>query len=189
MFLYFRSFSRIHGRTSLERSLSTNLPEKEPQVSTTRLPNDFHEFSIPFRIQTSRKFSEMASHMSSSLLIPKNFLRRNNNVFTSVICNTFHLISRNPTWTWSNRVLSSLRPSYMTGLLRGVQRLPTHQTRKPFYITPFHQENHASQENYASESHQVMIMCLLKMDPTSCEKMVILGRVHFKFLFLLCMKN
>ena len=80
----------------------------------------------------------------------------------------------------------------MTGLLRGVQRLPTHQTRKPFYITPFRKEDPALRENYVSELHQAMMLLLLKVGRTSCEQMVSHGRVHlifFQNFILLRMEN
>jgi len=69
---------------------------------------------------------------------------------------------------------------------------PTHQPRKPFYITPYRQKDPASREKYASELHQVRILRLSKVDRTSCELMVCRGSVHFMLfqnLFLLCMKN
>ena len=39
---------------------------------------------------------------------------------------------------------------------------------KPFFITPLHQENLASRENYGSELHQLMILRLSKVGQTSC---------------------
>jgi hypothetical protein len=48
----------------------------------------------------------------------------------------------------------------------------THQTRKPFYITPYREKDLSSRENYASELHQVVILHLLKVDRTSWDQMV-----------------
>ena len=101
----FRSFSRTHGhipKGALERSSKTNLREMS-RVSTS-LPTNFHAFSIPFR---------MASK-SSSLLIQISSLRRNNNLFASVIKNSFDLISHYTI----NRVFSRLPASAMTRLAR-----------------------------------------------------------------------
>ena len=129
----------------------------------------------------------MAFHTTSSLLIQISSLRRNNNVFTSVICNPFLLVSRYS----DNRVLSSLKASYMTGFERGTIR-PTHQTRRPSYITPCQQKNPASRENYVSELHQATMLRLLKVGRTSYYRMVSYGRVHFIFfqnIIFLCMKN
>jgi hypothetical protein len=47
----------------------------------------------------------------------------------------------------------------------------THQTRKPFYITPYRQKDLSSRENYASELHQVVILHLSKVDRTSWDQM------------------
>ena len=180
MFLHFRSLSRKHIHISegaLERSLCTNIREIRSLVSTS-LPNDFHAFSIPFSIQDSEK---MASNTTSSLLIQINSLRRNNNAFTSVIYNPLHLISR----CSNNRVLSRVKGSGIASLHA------THQTRKPFYITLCRPKNLAFQENYASESHQAMMLLPSKVGRTFCDRMVGYGRVHF-FIFqniiLLCMK-
>ena len=101
----FRSFSRTHGhipKGALERSSKTNLREMS-RVSTS-LPTNFHAFSIPFR--------NADSPMSSSLLIQISSLRRNNNLFTSVIKNSFDLISHYTI----NRVFSRLPASAMTRL-------------------------------------------------------------------------
>ena len=191
MFLCFRVFSRKHGRIlgrisegAMERSLfSTNLDEK--RVVSTSLPDDFREFSIPYRNQDVWK---MAFHTTSSLLIQISSLRRNNNVFTSVIFYPFHLVSRYS----DNRVLSSLKPSHITCVLTRGGIRPTHQTRRPFYITPCQQKNPALRENYASELHQAMMLRLLKVGRTSCYRMVGYGRDHFIFfriVIFLCMKN
>ena len=182
----FQSFSRKYGRISngtLERSLlGTN-----PRVSTTTSPTNFHAFTILFRHADGP--IKMA-FKSSSLLIQRSSLRRNKNVSTSVIYNPLDLMSRYSII----RVLSRFHASTMSRLARetsGYLR-PTHQTRKPFYITPCRQENPASRENYASELHQVMIMCLSRVGRTSCEKMAMHGRVHFilfQNIIFLCMKN
>ena len=176
MLLRFRSFSRKHSLLSegaLERSLWSNFRDKRSLVSTS-LPNDFHPFSIPFSIQEK--------NTRSSLLIQINLLRRNNNAFISGIYNPLHLISRRP----NNRVLSRLTGSGISNLR------PTHQARKPFYTTQCRQKNLASQENYASESHQAMMPRLSKVGRTFCDRMVSYGRVHFfnfQKIILLCMKN
>jgi hypothetical protein len=57
----------------------------------------------------------------------------------------------------------------------------THQTQKPFYITPFRQTNPALREKYASELHQAMIIRLSRVGRTSCEQMV--GHGHVRFIF------
>ena len=178
MLLCFRSFSRIHGisKGALERSLSTNPSEINSLVSTS-FRNDFHAFSIPFSIQ------DAYPNIISSPLILKSSLRRIKNVFTSIIWFPLKLVSRYSI----NRVLFLLRPYAMTSFA-----YLSHQARKPFYITLSRRENPASQENYASELYQVMIMHLLKVGRTSYEQMVILGRAHFTFFqkyILLCMKN
>ena len=176
MFLHFRSLSRKHIRISkgaLERSLWSNFREIRSLVSTS-LRNDFHPFSIPFSIQEK--------NTRSSLLIQINLLRRNNNAFSSGIYYPFHLISR----CSNNRVLSRVKRS-------GISTLhATHQARKPFYTTQCRQKNLASQENYASESHQAMMPRLSKVGRTFCDRMVSYGRVHFfnfQKIILLCMKN
>ena len=135
----FLSFSRRHGRTSmgaLEGTSDTNL--REMRVSTS-LPSNFHAFSIPFRNSTRG---------SSSLLIPISSLRRIKNLFPSVIFKHFLLMS-----CYANNFLS-FRTSNMTRLSqeKNLAR-PSHQTRKPFYITSRRQINPVLRENYASESH------------------------------------
>ena len=194
MFLYFINCSRKHGcisKRALERSLSTNLAPEKRLVSTS-LPTTFAKLiSIPFRYQDTITFVtwKMAFHTTSSLLIQLCSLRRNNNVFTSVICTPFHLVSR-----YSNsRLLLLLRILHMTGLSNGTGYIqPTQQTRKAFYITPFRQKNPALRENYASELHQPKMLRLLKVGRTSCYRMVGYGRVHFilfQNIIFLCMKN
>ena len=188
MFLRFRSFSCKHGRISkelskgtLERSLSTNLGGKKGQPVSTSLPTNFHAFYIPFRGDPLR----MAS---STLLIQKSSLRRNNNVLTSVIKKPFYLISG---YT-NNRDLSRLSTSPMTRLWKMGDPSSTHQTRKPFYITPCRQKNLASRENYVFELHQVMMFRLSRVGRTSWDHLVSHGRVRFisfqNFIFL-SMKN
>ena len=66
----------------------------------------------------------------------------------------------------------------MTGLAWKTRVYLTHYTQKPFYITPFCKENLASQENYASELHQVMILCYSKVGRTSFYRMFSYGRIH-----------
>ena len=133
----------------------------------------------------------MAFHTTSSLLIQISSLRRNNDVFTSIICNPFHLVSRYS----NNRVLllRTFRELHMTGLVKAKEFIqPTHQTRKAFYITPCRQKNPALRENYASELHQPKMLRLLKVGRTSCYRMVGYGRVHFilfQNIIFLCMKN
>ena len=125
---------------------------------------------------------------SSSLLIQISLLRRNSNVFTSVIYDLLDLMSRYS----NNRLLSLLRTSTMTRLTRPGRASPTHQTRKLFYTTSRRQKSLASRENYASELHQVMILRLSRVDRTSCYQMVSHGRVHFILLqniIFLCMTN
>ena len=150
MFLRFtRSFLRIHGisKGALERCLSTNLRKIKPFVSTS-LPNDFHAFSIPVSIQDADSKDqnlETASHITSPPLIQKSSLRRIKSVFTSVIYNILDLISRYSI----NRVLLLVRPCTITAGLTRKRGYLSHQTQKPFCITPSRQENPASQENYA----------------------------------------
>ena len=76
-FRHISSLSRKHVRISegvLARSLSTNPREKSSPVSTGLL-NDFHAFRIPSRQQDGRHGpQEMATHMTSSLLIQINSL-------------------------------------------------------------------------------------------------------------------
>ena len=126
--------------------------------------------------------------MRSSLLIQINSLRRNNNVFTSVIYNHFFLVSRNS----NNGVLPPLPLNSTTPTIQRLNARPTHQTRKPFYITSSRQKNPASQENCASELHLVMMQRFSKVGQTFCDLMVTHGRVHFMFFrnfTVFCMKN
>ena len=62
---------------------------------------------------------------------------------------------------------------------------------KAFLYYSMSPENPASQENYASESHQAMMLLPSKVGRTLCDRMVGYGHVHF-FIFqniiLLCMK-
>ena len=151
----FRSFSRRHGRISmgaLEGTSDTNL--REMRVSTS-LPSNFHASSIPFRNST---WGPVEMPCSSSLLIPINLLRRVKNLFPLVIFDPLPLMSRYA----NNRFLSisRIRTSSMTRLAHEQTRLaheqefarPSHQTRKPFYITSRRQINPVLRENYASES-------------------------------------
>ena len=181
----FRGFSRKHGRISKgagERPLNTNLREMNPRVSTS-FPTNFHAFSIPFRKALNVKMNSV----SLSLSIQISSMRRNNNVFKSVIYNPFDLISR-----YANiRIPSRFPASNMTR--PGSGRLcPSHQTRKPFYITTSRQKYHALGENYASELHQVIILRLSRVGRTSCDLMVSYGRVHFilfQNIIFFCMKS
>ena len=173
----FRKFSRTYGRISmeaLEGSSDTNLREISLQVSTS-LPTTFHAFSIPSR-----------NADASSLLIQISSLRRTNNVLTSGIykplCQIFCYAKNGALPGLTSTLTRQSRP-HGGG---------THRTRKPFYITPCHQTNPASRENYASELHQVMILHLSRVGRTSCYQMVSHGRVHFvnfRNIFLLFMKN
>ena len=103
----FRSFSPKHGRISkiskgaLEGLSDTNSGEIGPRVSTS-VPAKFHAFIIPFR---NLKLDGPVT-LLFTLLIQISLLRRNKNVFTSVIYEDLFLISR-----YSNiRVLSWLHP-------------------------------------------------------------------------------
>ena len=178
MFLtYFRRISK----GTLERS-STNLGSIR-HVGTS-LPNYFHAFSIPFRNPDAPL--KRTSPISSSLLIEINSLRRNSNVFTSVIYNPFPLVFRYS----NNRVLFCLCAFTMTG--PGGNNRPSRRIRKHFYITSSRQKAPTSRENYASELRQVMILLLSRVGSTSCEQMVAYGRNHFMLfqnIVLLCMKN
>ena len=143
-------------------------------------------FSISFRNPTD---GSLKVKTSLSLLIQKSSLTRSNNVFPSVIYKPLNLISR-----YSNdRVPSLLKTYTMTGLTKQwCNQRPTHQARKPFYITPRRQKNRASRENYASELYQVSILRLSRVGRTSCYQMVEYGRVHFivfQDLIPLFMKN
>ena len=148
----FRSFSRRNGRISmgaLEGTSDTNLREMRVNAS---LPPNFHAFSIPFRSSTRGPVAPVKMPCSSSLLIPISSLRRIKNLFPSVIFNPLPLMSRYA----NNRFLSlsRIRTSIITRLAHEQEfTRPTHQTRKPFYITSRRQINPVLQENYASESH------------------------------------
>ena len=155
----FRSFSRTHGHTSMR---ALDKPREASPVVSTILPPNFHAFSIiPFR--DMEDFS-LKMKSSLSLLIQISSLRRNNNVFTSVIYNPFNSMSG----CSNNGDLSRPRKFAMTRLTRqtGCTR-PSHRRRKPFYITSPLQKNPASRENYASELHQVMILRLSRVGRTS----------------------
>jgi hypothetical protein len=177
-------FSRKYGRISkgaLEGSSVTNPREISPRVSAS-VSTNFHAFSIPFR--NADGLLDMASK-SSSLLIQVSSLRKNNNLFTSVINDPLDMVSRYS----NNRVLSyPRRASIMITIIS-----PTHRTQKPFYIISRGQTCPALVENYASELHQVMILRLSRVGQTSCEQMVSYGRVHFMFfhqnVILFCMIN
>ena len=127
------------------------------------------------------------------LLIQISSLRRNNDIFTSVIDMFLDLMSRYK----DNRLLFWLRAWTMTRLARmtrgaALSACPTHEPRKPFYTTPCCQKNHASRGNYVFELRQVMILRLSRVGRTSCDQMVGHGRVHFMFFqnfILLCMKS
>ena len=178
------SFSRSISKGALEGSSNTNL--RPPAVSTS-LPTNFHAFSISFRK------SDGPSKITTSLsvLIQISSLRRNNNVFSSVIYKEFDLESCYST----HRVLPFLRgsPSTVTTQTSQSRRAPpSHQTQNPFYITSHRRKNPVSRENYASELYRVMILRLSRVGLTSCYEMVGYGCVPFiffqKFIFL-CMKN
>ena len=70
-----------------EKSSNTNLREMSPGVSTSLLTS-FYVFSIPLRV------AEGPLEMSSTLLIQISSLRRNSNVFTSMVDNSLPLMSR-----------------------------------------------------------------------------------------------
>jgi hypothetical protein len=161
MFLRHPGFHGRILRRTLERLLNTDVREIAQRPVSTSFPTNFHDFSIPFRNSDGR--SVITSPFS--LLIQISSPKRNNNAFPSVINKPMHLISRYS----NNRVLSRLRASSMTLIagLAGCAR-PSHQTRKPFYITTRRQKNPPSRENYACELHQVMIMRLLRVGRTSC---------------------
>ena len=77
------------------------------------------------------------------------------------VCSSYanlDLISRST----NNWILSFLPPSAITQLAQQAVgcNTSTHQTRKPFYVTPSRQKDHASRENYTSELHQAMILRL-----------------------------
>ena len=182
----FRSFSRIHGRISmeaLERS-DTSLRRMSSSVSTS-LPTIFHVFSTPFR---DAEGYLKVTPMSFSLLIKISSLRRNKNVFPSVIYDPLCQIS---CYTKNGALPSLISSSTLTRLLRRSHGC-IHRTREPFYITPRRQKNPASRENYASELHQVMILRLSRVGRTSCEQMVGHGRAHFilfQKIILIFIKN
>ena len=174
----FRSFSRTHGRISmgaLERSSDINPRRMSSSVSTS-LPTIFHVFSTPFR---DAEGYLKVTPMPFSLLIQTSSLRRDNDVFPSVINDVLSQIS---CYT-KNGALPSLPrvPSTLTRLTRKSWSHSggTHRTREPFYITPRRQKNPASRENYASELHQVMILRLSRVGRTSYYQMVSHGRVNF----------
>ena len=147
---------------ALEGTSDTNL--REMRVSTS-LSSNFHASSIPFRNST---WGPVEMPCSSSLLIPISLLRRIKNLFLSVIFDPLPLMSRYA----NNRFLSlsRIRTSSMTRLAHEQTRLaheqefarPSHQTRKPFYITSRRQINPVLRENYASES-------VVNDDPASFE--------------------
>ena len=182
----FRSFSRTHGRISmgaLERSSDTN-PRKMSSYVSTSLPTIFHAFT-PYR--DADGYLKM-TFMSFSLLIQISSLRRNNNVFPSVI---YYPLSQISCYTKNGTLPSLISGSTLTRLLRESHG-GIHRTREPFYITPCRQINPASRENYASELHQVMILRLSRVDRTSCEQMVGHGRAHFilfQKIILIFIKN
>ena len=159
IFRHLTGFLCKHGRISKgaqERSSSTNLGELKV-LSTDNVIFYFHAFTIPFREADVLS----ASCLSSSHLIQKNSLRRNNDVFTLVICSPLHLLSRYTI----NRVLSGLRVSPLAST-RGATRT-SHRTPKPFYITLGREKDPALRENYACELYQVMILHLSRAGLTS----------------------
>ena len=149
-----------HGlpKGALERSLSTSLRGGQPLVSTS-LSTKFYAFSLSFRKSVVPKKKK-----SSSLLIQISLLRRNNNDFTSVIYTSLPLMSRyssSRAMSWlGNRLDMTI---FTTWRQPQWDAYPTHQTRKPSYITPLRQKTPGSQESYASELHQVNLfnMCLV----------------------------
>ena len=170
MFIFLRTVTGFQNyglpKGALERSLSTSLRRRQRLVSTS-LSSKFYAFSLSFRISVVPK--KTCQKMSSSLLIQISSLRRNNNDSTSVIYTPLPFLSRYS----SNRILSRLGNSLYMILFttrRQTQRYayPTHQTRKPSYITPLRQKNPGSRESYASELHQVIILLLSKVGGTSC---------------------
>ena len=118
---------------ALEGSSGTNPRKIRPPVSSN-LPTSFHVCHIPFR--NLHRPLEMTSKLSS-LLIQISSLRRNNNVFTSVIYDLLELMSHYS----NNQLLLLLCTSTMTQLTRPGRVSPTHQTWKPFYITSCCQKN------------------------------------------------
>ena len=171
---------------ALEGTSDTNL--REMRVSTS-LPSNFHASSIPFRNST---WGPVEMPCSSSLLIPINLLRRVKNLFPLVIFDPLPLMSRYA----NNRFLSlsRIRTSSMTRLAHEQEfARPSHQTRKPFYITSRRQINPVLRENYASES-------VVNDDPASFESGSDLLRtngqiwsrplyVFPKFYIFFCTKN
>ena len=176
-------FLRKHGRISKgaqERLSSTDSGEIKVR-STDNMSSFLRVFTIPFRDDGILR----KTAVSSSPLIQISSLRRNNDVFTSVICNPLILLSRYRI----NLVLSYLRASELTSTWGGPGL--SHRTPKPFYITIRHQKHLALQENYAFELYQVMVLHLSRVDLT-WDSRVRYGRVHFtcsQNIIFLCMKN
>ena len=176
-------FLRKHGHISKraqERLSSTDSGEIKV-LSTGNVVFHFHALTIiPFRYPDD---------MSSSPLIQISSLRRNNDVFLSVIRINSVFISRHTI----NRVLSRLvaSQSSITWTPRRGSAGSFHRTPKLSYITLDREKDPALQENYASELYQVMIPHRSKVGLT-WNQMVSHGRVHFwhsQNLTLLCMKN
>ena len=110
---------------------------------------NFHAFTASIPLTGMRT--------SLSPLIQVNLLKRSNIVFTSVIWNTFNLVS---CYT-INRVLFWVRNSTIKEMVpRYYYTCPTHQKQQAFYITLPREKDLGLLENYASELHQVMILHL-----------------------------
>ena len=184
IFRHLTGFLRKHGHISKgaqERLSSTDSGEIKV-LSTDNVVFYFHALTIiPLRYPDD---------MSSSPLIQISLLRRNNDVFPSVIRINSVFISRYTI----NRVLSGLvtSQSSLTWVSTRGSAGSFHRTPKLSYITLGREKDPALQENYASELYQVMILHRSKAGLTSWDQMVSHGRVHFwhsQKLTLLCMKN
>ena len=139
--MFLTDFRRI-SKGALE-GLNTNLGGIR-HVSTS-LPTYFHEFSIPF-------------NPDATFLDPNKFAEKKQQRL-----HIGDLKSFSPHFRY-NPVLSCLRPC---SVAEASIACPTHQARKPFYITPCREKNPPSQENYASELHQAMILRLSRVGRTS----------------------
>jgi hypothetical protein len=137
-------------------------------VLCTDNPTNFHctrLLTIPSKFRQS---NELTTTLSSPL-IQISSLRRNNNVFTSVIWKRLipiscYKINRLPSNAWNSAMIIILGiPNQAPGYPG-----PTHQTTNSFYITLRRQENPALRQSYASELHQVVLLHLSRAGLTSC---------------------